>query len=176
MDWINAYLAAMARVVMDHDGVIDDYAGDAIKADFGIPLARGSGKDIGHDAMNAVTCALAMADELDRLNRHHEEHNLPNVGMRIGINTGPVIAGSVGTAQRLKYTTVGDTVNVAARLEGFDRELPADESGRHACRILIGENTAGYIGNQFRTKRVGEVSLKGKEEKIAIFSVLGRKE
>jgi adenylate cyclase len=82
----------------------------------------------------------------------------------------------VGPAQRLKYTTVGDTVNVAARLEGFDRELPADASGRHACRILIGESTAGYIGNQFRTERVGEVSLKGKEEKIAIFSVLGRKE
>jgi adenylate cyclase len=175
MDWMNAYLAAMAHLVLRHNGVIDDYAGDAIKADFGVPLPRGSEEEFMQDALNAVNCALAMADELERLNRHHAGSGLPGVGMRIGINTGPVVAGSVGTAERLKYTTVGDTVNVAARLEAFDRELPVSVALRHGCRILISKSTADLIIGHFLVERVGEVSLKGKEEKVAIFSVVGRR-
>ena len=175
LDWLNAYLGAMAQLVIEHGGVIDDYAGDALKANFGVPLVRGSEREIGRDALNAVNCALAMERELDRLNRYHEERQLPGVGMRIGIYTGPVVAGSVGTAQRLKYTTVGDTVNVAARLESFERERTEAVSGRLTCRILVGDTTVQYLKEQFLTERIGEVSLKGKEQKVGVFRLSGRK-
>jgi adenylate cyclase len=175
LDWLNAYLGAMAQLVIEHGGVIDDYAGDALKADFGVPLARGSEQEIAQDALNAVNCALAMEKELDRLNRHHAERRLPSVGMRIGIYTGPVVAGSVGTAQRLKYTTVGDTVNIASRLETLDRERPDETSGPLRCRILLGETTVRYLQGRFPIEQVGEVSLKGKEQKVRVFALSGRR-
>lgn len=174
MDWVNTYLDAMSQLVMVHDGVIDDYAGDAIKANFGVPLKRASEAEISQDAQNAVMCALDMEQEMHRLNRLHEERGLPTVGMRIGIYTGPVVAGSVGSSQRLKYTTVGDTVNVAARLESLDRELVQDSPGRQPCRILIGESTHHSLGNRFETERVGEVSVKGKEQPLIVYRVVGR--
>jgi len=89
--------------------------------------------------------------------------------MRIGIYTGPAVAGALGGLQRMKYTTVGDTINIASRLESYDKDL-----GKEAlCRVLIGESTLRYLGPGFRTERIGEVSLKGKEEKITIYRVLG---
>ncbi len=174
MDWVNAYLDVMSQLVMVHDGVIDDYAGDAIKANFGVPLKRAAEAEISQDAQNAVMCALDMEQEMHRLNRLHDERGLPTVGMRIGIYTGPVVAGSVGSSQRLKYTTVGDTVNAAARLESLDRELVQGSPGRHPCRILIGESTHHCLGNRFETERVGEVSVKGKEQPLIVYRVVGR--
>ena len=95
--------------------VIDNYIGDSIKADFGVPLPR--------TAVAAVDCALAMERELKHLNTVWQQQDLPTVEMRIGIFTGPVVAGSLGSAQRLQYTTVGDTVKIASKLESFDKDL-----------------------------------------------------
>ena len=176
MDWLNTYMEAMAQLVIEHGGVIDDYTGDGLKADFGVPLARTTEAEIGRDAVNAVNCALAMERELNRLNALWQEQHLPTGGMRIGIFTGAVVAGSLGSAQRLKYTTVGDTVNTAARLESFDRDLVDPDVTSSPCRILIGEATLRYVGRQFKTQRVGEASLKGKDQKITIYRVVGREE
>jgi adenylate cyclase len=96
--------------------------------------------------------------------------------MRVGIFTGPVVAGSLGSTQRLKYTTIGDTVNIASRLEGLSKDLVGYDFKNSPCRILIGESTLRYLGNQFRTKRVGEVSLKGRAEKIDAHCLIGRVE
>lgn len=170
IDWLNTYMEPMTQLVMQHGGVIDDYAGDGIKANFGIPLPRKTNAEISQDAVNAVNCALAMEKEIERLNVICQERHLPAVGIRIGIFTGSAVAGAVGSSQRLKYTTVGDTVNVAARLESYDKDLAKDSP----CRILIGENTLQYLNNQFMTKRIGQVSLKGKDEKISIHRVIGR--
>jgi adenylate cyclase len=127
-------------------------------------------------AVAAVDCALAMEKELKRPNTIWQRQNFPTVEMRIGIFTGPVVAGSLGSAQRLKYTTVGDTVNVASRLESFDKELVDPELADSPCRILIGETTLGYLGHQFQTKIVGEANLKGKDERVTIYRVIGRAE
>ncbi|BFU95964.1 MAG: putative Adenylate cyclase [Nitrospira sp.] len=171
MAWVNAYLDAMTQVVMRHDGVIDDYAGDSIKANFGVPLKRASNSEVATDAINAVTCALAMEREMHRMNERHEGNGLPTVGMRIGIHTGPVLAGCVGSAERMKYTTVGDTVNAAARLESLDREVVAETPGRRPCRILISGATAQLLGERFHLERLGEVSVKGKAQPIVTYRV-----
>lgn len=174
IDWLNGYMDTMARLVMEHGGVIDDYAGDGFKADFGVPLPRVNEDEIRKDAVNAVTCALAMAEKLKELNESWEQQHLPTTQMRIGIATGSVIAGSLGSSQRLKYTTVGDTVNTAARLESLARDVIDVGSPAVSCRILIGEATLRYLGNRFQTERMGAFKLRGKEEEITIHRLVGR--
>jgi hypothetical protein len=93
--------------------------------------------------------------------------------MRIGIHTGLVVAGSVGTSERLKYTTVGDAVNTAARLESLDRDIVQETPGRRLCRILINESTKGYLGDRFLLDRIGEVCVKGKEQTLMVYRVIG---
>jgi len=172
MHWVNAYLDVMAGLVIKHGGVIDDYAGDAIKANFGVPLPRNSEEEIARDAVNAVTCALAMEQQMHRLNMKHLQEGLATVGMRIGIHTGLVVAGSVGTSERLKYTTVGDAVNTAARLESMDRDIVQETPGRRLCRILIDEDTKRYLGDRFVLDSIGEVSVKGKEQTLMVYRVI----
>ncbi|OGP96896.1 MAG: hypothetical protein A2157_02485 [Deltaproteobacteria bacterium RBG_16_47_11] len=174
IDWLNTYMEAMVQLVIDHGGVIDEYIGDGFKADFGIPLPRTTESDIRQDAINAAHCALAMEKEIKRLNTLLQEHDLPTVKMRVGIFTGPVVAGSIGSMQRLKYTTIGDTVNIASRLESFDKDLAGKDSMNSPCRILIGETTLHYLGNQFMTEELGELSLKGKVQKITAYCLVCR--
>jgi len=169
MHWLNIYMERMTGIIMAHGGIIDDFAGDGIKANFGLPLQEQNDDLIRADALSAVRSALDMEKEMHLLNAHWQERGLPEVGMRIGIHTGPAVAGALGSSQRMKYTTIGDTINTASRLESYDKDL-----GKEAlCRILIGESTLRYLGPGFRTERIGEVSLKGKEEKITIHRVLG---
>jgi adenylate cyclase len=168
IDWLNTYMESMATLIMTHGGVVDDYAGDGIKADFGVPVPRNSDEEISKDAVNAVNCAIAMEKEMYRLNAEWKEKGHPEVGVRIGIFTGPVVGGLLGSSQRLKYTTIGDTVNIASRLESYDKEVGRDS----LCRILIGESTLQCLGNRYRTEEIGEVSLKGKNERIIVHRIL----
>jgi adenylate cyclase len=173
LDWLNTYMEAMAQLVMAHGGVIDNYIGDSIKADFGVPLPRTTEAAIAGDAVAAVKCALAMEKELRRLNTEWRQQNLPSVEMRVGIFTGPVVGGSLGSAQRLKYTTMGDTVNVASRLESLDKERLDPEFADSPCRILIGHETLRYLEHQFETRKIGSAILKGKDEEVMVYRVLG---
>jgi adenylate cyclase len=169
IEWLNTYMEAMAGLIMKFGGVVDNYAGDCIKADFGVPIPRKNFSEIRSDAVNAVSCALAMEQEMSRLNILWGEKGLPEMGVRVGIFTGPVVGGLLGSSQRLKYTTIGDTVNIASRLESYDKEL-----GKHSlCRILIGDATLEYLDGQYQTVKIGEVQLKGKEQVIVIHQVLG---
>ena len=93
--------------------------------------------------------------------------------MRVGIFTGPLVAGCLGSEERMEYTVIGDTVNVASRLEGFGKDDPALSGGDSPCRILVGEPTRNRIGSRFAAERIGEVPLKGKEEKISVYRVTG---
>jgi adenylate cyclase len=171
MHWLNEYIEAMAEQVVKHGGIVNKYVGDAIMAIFGVPVARKTETEIGKDAANALNCALAMESRLIELNSMWEARALPNVGMRIGIFTGPLVAGSLGSAERLEYTVIGDTVNIASRLESFDKSGFDPDFKSNTCRILIGEATYRYIRDQFKTQKVGEVSLKGQERKTTIYRV-----
>jgi adenylate cyclase len=174
MDWLNKYMASMTRLVMQHGGLVDDYAGDGIKANFGVPFARVSESGIKQDALNAVRCALSMQQELRNLNRLWEDNGLPAVRMRVGVNTGIAVAGTLGSAERLKYTTVGDAVNVAARLESV-RLLP-QEFGAQAeplCRILVSEETHRHLGGTFQAECLGSFSVKGRAQAVSAYLITG---
>jgi adenylate cyclase len=170
MDWLNEYMEAMAQPVMAHGGVIEKYIGDSIMAVFGVPIPRASREQIEQDARHAVRCALGMAEEMERLNARWKQRGLPECRMRVGIHTGPLVAGSLGSADRQEYTVIGDSVNTASRLESFDKELHADD----VCRILVSEATRALLGDEFQTEPVGTMSLKGKAEKVTIHRVVAR--
>jgi adenylate cyclase len=176
LDWLNTYMEVMAEQVRVHGGVINKYIGDSIMAFFGVPVARRNAAEVSQDARQAVQCALAMERALRQLNQRWHAQGQPTIGMRIGIYTGPLVAGEMGSARRLEYTVLGDTVNTASRLESFDKEVFAPHTTGSPCRILIGEATFHSIGKTFQTHKVGEVHLKGKEATITIYRVLGRQD
>jgi adenylate cyclase len=169
MNWVNEYLEALARQVERHGGVIDKYMGDAIMAVFGFPLGLTARADTQKDAFNAVSCALDMGAELRRLNDAWQTRGRPPVQVRIGICSGPAVAGCIGTSDRLEFTLIGDTVNTAERLQSFDK----DYASADPCRILIGQSTFELLDGKFATKVVQSIKLKGKEEPTTIYRVLG---
>ena len=118
---------------------------------------------------------MAMEQKMIALNTAMTAQGHQSLHMRVGIYTGPVVAGTLGSADRMKYTTIGDAVNTAARLESFDKDLYLPALATRPTRILIGESTLRYLDDQFETLKVGELSLKGKEQKTAAYCVLGRK-
>jgi adenylate cyclase len=108
-----------------------------------------------------------MAADLELLNQKWQSQGRPTTQMRVGISTGPVITGSLGGQQRLDYTTLGDSVNVASRLESFDKSM-----GTGLCRILISENTYELIRDRFPVKYLAEVHLKGRAQPTKIYQIL----
>lgn len=171
MTLLNEYMEVMVHVVEQHQGQVNKFIGDAIMAVFGVPVASTSPEAIARDAENALNCALAMREALLDLQNQWDARGLPVLRMRVGIYTGPLVAGTLGGRERQEYTVLGDTVNTASRLEGYDKSLEP----HNPCRILIGDATLAYLGERFLTRRVGTVKLKGKVTPITIYLVQGRK-
>jgi adenylate cyclase len=180
MEWLNSYMEAMAGLVMKHGGVVDKFIGDAVMAVFGVPVARTTKEQVAADARAAVSCALAMREELTRFNAAWASRSVPPIGIRVGIFTGELVSGSLGSTDKMEYTVIGDTVNTASRLESFkleEGELPPEALAAEAegtCRILIGEATLSLIGEGYEVAVVGEVRLKGKEHPVRVYSVVAQ--
>jgi adenylate cyclase len=178
MEWVNEYMDVMTQVIEAHKGFVDDYSGDGIKANFGVPIRHQEEAQVADDARIAVRCALAMGRALERLDDDWESRGLPTARMRIGLFTGDAVVGSLGSAARMKYTTVGDTVNTAARLESFRKEEFEAEAatGRGALfRILIGGSTYRHLGGAFETEALGAHVLRGRGEAIEIHRVFAER-
>lgn len=167
MSWLNEYMEAMTQLVLEHGGIVDKFIGDSIMAVFGVPIPRTTPDAIAHDAQQAIHCAVRMAATLEALNAKWASQNQPTTSMRVGISTGPVVTGSLGGRQRIDYTTIGDCVNVASRLEGFDKTLSPG-----LCRILISENTYEYVQDQFPIQFIATVQLKGRSQTTKIYQIL----
>lgn len=168
MQLITDVTAACAADIAAHGGLVDDFAGDGIKADFGAPVPRTSAADIARDARHAVACARVLAATVTRL--------LPaGVGRdgtqaRIGIHSGTAVAGTVGGGSRLKYTVVGDVVNVAARLQSVD--LPGDATARTPCRIILSADTMALLGDTAPVATdLGPVALSGRTQPVHAFRI-----
>ncbi|MBE9129075.1 MULTISPECIES: CHASE2 domain-containing protein [unclassified Coleofasciculus] len=167
MVWLNEYMDAMAGLVLQHGGVVDKFIGDAVMAVFGVPIERNTSEEIAQDAIAAVHCAIAMAQKLETLNQQWHIQGYPQTAMRVGIATGNVVTGSLGSSQRFDYTTLGDSVNVAARLESYDKSLDGG-----ICRILINEETYQRLQNSFPTKAIGQTRLKGRDQLTVVYQIL----
>jgi adenylate cyclase len=155
---LNRYLDAMVKVIFNNGGTLDKYVGDAIMAFFGAP------KEDPHHALTACRAALSMQDELARLNEELEKEGGPALSIGMGINTGEVVVGNIGSERRMDYTVIGDHVNLASRLEGLNKEF--------GTGIIISEFTRKKAGG-IRTKSLGMVAIRGKEKKVRIFELIG---
>ena len=155
---LNDYLTHMSNEISKHAGVLDKFIGDAIVVFWGAPVV-----DELH-AQHAVYCALAMQTKLKALRTIWTEKGLPSFKMRIGINTGHAVVGNVGSIDRLDYTMIGDTVNLAARLEG--------ENKNHGTEILISEFTYQRVKDVFICRELGDVKVKGKQQAVKIYEVI----
>ncbi len=173
MSWINEYMSAMAELVEQHGGVVDDYAGDSVMANFGFPMPSESEEAISEDAARAVRCAIAMGEKMRELNASWEARGLRSGRCRVGICTGPAVVGCVGAHDSLKYTSVGDTVNTAARLEGFDKQQFLDEAPDVVSRVLVSEETWRRTRDGFEILDLGAHPLKGKRAPVKIYRVMG---
>ncbi len=156
VELLNNYLGAMADIIMAHRGTVDEFIGDAILAVFGAPVSNPE------DAENAIRCALAMQAEMASVNRRNVELGLPEVTMGIGINTGEVVAGNIGSKKRAKYGVVGHAVNVTSRIE--DQTL--------AGEVLVSQSTLDAAGIGVATGRALELQPKGISETVSITAVL----
>ncbi|MGJ3252210.1 MAG: CHASE2 domain-containing protein [Elainellaceae cyanobacterium] len=168
LNWLNDYLDAMTQVVNTHQGIINKFTGDGVLAVFGVPVPRLDTADIIQDAQRAVDCALAMGDRLDKLNQMWANQELPTAQMRVGIFTGPVVVGSLGGRERLEYGVIGDSVNIAARLESC-----AKDRQDAPCRILVAHETLVYLANRFEIESWGPMTLKGREQTIQVYRITG---
>ncbi|MBO4547413.1 MAG: HAMP domain-containing protein [Treponema sp.] len=161
VEFLNVYMTRMVNCVNETHGVVDKYIGDAIMAVWGAPDSAGSPAA---DALNAVTAALMMRVSLFRFNKDRKEKGLPPVRIGCGINSGPVVAGQIGSDQRMEYTVIGDAVNLASRTEALNKPFATD--------ILITENTYNLIKDKVVVEEMPGVHVKGKTDAIKMFAVI----
>lgn len=157
VDQLNEYFSVMVEIVFEHQGTVDKFVGDMIMALFSAPL-----HDPDH-ADHAVQCALAMRRELNELNRDWEARGLPTLQFGVGINSGEMVAGNVGSASIRSYTVIGDNVNLGARIESLCKDFQAT--------ILISEFTHSRLKLDYALEELGEVTVKGKEKPVKVFKV-----
>ena len=158
---LNEYFTEMVGIVMDADGVVDKYIGDAIMAVFGAPVPKHE------DPVNAVRAAVRMRRALEVLNRSLQLRGLPALRTGIGIHTGTVVAGNIGSERRMEYTVIGDAVNLASRLETSTKELGAD--------VLISEDTYELTKHAIDARPVRAITVKGRQKPVLAYEVLGLK-
>jgi adenylate cyclase len=157
---LNEYFTRMVDIVFKHHGTLDKFVGDMVMALFGAPL------DDPHHAEHAVEAALEMIEELMRLNEGWKAQGRPELDIGIGINTGPMIAGNIGSEQIMSYTVIGDAVNLGSRLESLNKN--------YGTRIIISEATRSQLTGHYEFRSLGDVVVKGKTKPVAIFEVVRR--
>ncbi len=154
---LNEYFSRMVSVVFAHRGTVDKFVGDMVMALFGAPL------DDEDHADHAVQTALAMSAALNQLNAQWQAQGRPTLDIGIGINTGDMVAGNIGSDTIMSYTVIGDAVNLGARLESLNKD--------YATRIIISDATRVRLKGRYDIHPLGDVIVKGKSKPVAIFEV-----
>jgi len=151
-------LTQLSQRILDAGGTLDKFMGDAIMAEFGMPLPQAD------KALRACKAALDMQAELVRLRPQWQREGLAELHMRIGVATGPAIFGNLGSRQKFDFTALGDTVNLSSRLEGLNK--------RFGTSILIDSNTREQAGEAIRVRSLGAVAVPGKQEPVEVWELL----
>ena len=152
---LNQYFSTMTDIIFSYDGTLDKYIGDGLMAVFGAPMEREN------DAERAILAAKEMKRQLAVMMAKQEGHR-KKFDIRIGINTGRVVAGNIGSPKRMDYTVIGDPVNIASRLESIAKPN----------QILIGEETYRAVKDKFKIKKIGPKKVKGKRAEIMVYEVM----
>lgn len=148
--WLNEYFTAMDEIIRQHGGLLNKFIGDGIMAVFGVPVDHGAAEEAGR----AVQAALRMFERVEELRREHASDAVfPQLRIGVGIHTGPLTAGSVGSRDRLEYSVIGETVNLASRLEGLNTRLSTE--------IVISPSTMELVRDRFSVQSLGEAEIKG---------------
>jgi adenylate cyclase len=158
VEWLNEYLSAMTDILFRHQGTLDKYIGDAVMAFWGSPYPQED------HAVAACRCGLEMNQRLDELNQKWRAEGKKEAAMGVGINTGPVNVGNMGSAKRLSWTVMGDNVNLASRLEGLTKE--------YHIRTILSEGTYVQVKDQFVCREVDKIRVKGKLQPVTIYELL----
>lgn len=156
---LNEYFEQMVETIFTFEGTLDKFMGDGIMAFWGAPVARPD------DAIRAVQSALEQMKVLETFNQARLELNLPPIQIGMGLHTGPLVAGYVGSSKALSYTVIGDTANTSARLCGIAQ----------TGQILVSEATLNELGDRFEYEELQPAALKGKEKPLRIFNILRQK-
>ncbi len=155
VELLNEYFELMVECIFKFEGTLDKFMGDGIMAFWGAPASHAD------DAVRCVQCAIDQMEVLEALNMHRTSIGEPPLAMGIGIHTGPLISGYVGSSKSLSYTVIGDTVNVSARLCGIAA----------GGQIIVSEATAQALGGRFPLEQLPDAALKGKEKPLRVFAV-----
>ena len=155
---LNEYFTALEPIIAKYNGVINKFIGDAVLVVFGDPVA-----DKNH-AKNAIKCAYEMKDKVKEIRESWFKQGKPKIDIGIGINTGDAFIGNIGSSNRFEYTVIGDTVNIASRIEDYNKI--------YKTNILISQNTYNKISQFVDVIKISEVPIKGKRKKINIYEVL----
>ena len=161
VDFLNEYMTRMVKCVTATGGFIDKYIGDAIMATWGTPISTGTPKQ---DAINSIRCAMMMRSELISFNKDRGTPDKPIIKIGCGINSGNVVAGQIGSSERMEYTCIGDTVNVASRTESLNKPFCTD--------ILITEDTYQLVKDVVTVEKMRPVKVKGKENPMDMYAVI----
>lgn len=156
---LNEYLSVMTEIIIDYKGTIDKYMGDAIMAFWGAPV------DLEDHAYYACVAALSQMKKLHELQSNWKARNLPSIDIGIGLNTGPAVVGNMGSAQRMDYTCMGDTVNLGSRLEGSNKT--------YTTNIIISEYTYERVKDRVYARELDLVQVKGKTHPVRIYELMG---
>jgi adenylate cyclase len=154
---MNRYMTAMTAKILENNGTLDKYIGDAQMAFWNAPV------DEPRHAHQAVKTALEMMESLDAFNAEVTAEGVPPFGMGLGINTGVVVVGNMGSDQRFDYTCLGDNVNLASRLEG--------QSKGYGVRIILGQRTAELVKDDYSVVELDCIAVKGKTIGVKIFTL-----
>ncbi len=157
---MNRYLTIMTDVILDNKGILDKYIGDALMAIYGAP------EEMENHSVKACDAAIRMMELLHDIRKDWINEGLPKIGAGVGVNTGEMIVGNMGSNRRFDYTVIGDAVNLASRLEGLTKV--------YGVKILVGESTREQVGSRHVFREMDLVRVKGKRKPVKIFELIGK--
>ena len=156
---LNEYFSTMTEIILAHQGTVDKFIGDAIMAFWGAPLP------IADHATRACDASLEMLAAMRLLQKSWESQGFPSISLRIGLHSGPVVAGNVGSKKHFNYTVMGDTVNLAARLERANRI--------YGTEIMMSDASYRRLGNNFLVRELDLVQVHGRAQPVSIYELIG---